>query len=409
MSIVRYQIAGAATSTPAVASGVGLPGTQVILFGTSLELLAGTGPDTLDPATSAAAVGGRGWYHWCNAFLGQRLSLVRNAGVGGNTSAQMLARLAADVLAYDSDWVLIGGPVNDMANDIASATTITNLTSIIDAILDDGRKVLMLTAAPSTSYSTTGRRAAVSDVNRWIRALPSFRRDVVVADAHRVLVDPATGSPAAGMAIDAVHYSDAAAMRLGETVAAALAPLVPVHPPRVVPVVDPRNTISNPHMASGTGWSTVNGAAATYSADDDTWAGKVALTIAGGADALERGILYVENISGARFAVGDVIQASARFRWSGLTPVGIAVLCSPFLRVLPRRVDNSFGAGALAFSTASIEQQIPAGVPPSGELVAVTHRFTIPATTDRLYVTVGWVGAASASVEVSDLAVHKVA
>jgi lysophospholipase L1-like esterase len=175
---------------------------SVILFGTSLEAQNGTGTNTLDQPSNntPGAVCGRGWYNWAEAFSGLRFTLVRNAGVSGNTSAQMLARLQTDVLAYDSDWVWIGGPVNDISGDVASATTIANMTSILTAILATGRRVVLLTCAPSTSYSTTGRKQALSDVNRWMRSLPSTTRGVVVVDAQRVLVDPATGYPATGMA-----------------------------------------------------------------------------------------------------------------------------------------------------------------------------------------------------------------
>lgn len=385
-------------------------GQRVILFGTSLEALNGTGPDTLDPPSSSSAVPGRGWYHWCNAYLGQALTWVRNAGVGGNTTAQMLARIQNDVIAYSSDWVFIGGPTNDMANDVPAATTIANLTAILDQLAAAGRRVLILTAPPSQSYSTATRRAAVSDVNRWIRSLPATRLGVLVADVHRVLADPATGSPATGMAIDEVHYTDAGAARVGEAAAIALSSFVPPGVPPVLPVPDPRNVISNPHFASGTGWGeTGGGVAATYSPATDSWTSRAVMVLAGITDNAAHGIEYLENISGGRFAVGNVLQAVARFRWSGLTPVGVAAPFQPFLRIRARKVDNSFGIEALNMLTASGELAIPAGVPSDGEAVAITVRTTIPASTDRLYVMVGWRGAASGTVEVRDLSVYKVA
>jgi hypothetical protein len=45
----------------------------------------------------------------------------------------------------------------------------------------------------------------------------------------------------------------------------------------------------------------------------------------------------------------------------------------------------------------------PNGIPASGELVAVSYKITIPASTDRLYVEAGWQRAASGVIEVEDL------
>jgi lysophospholipase L1-like esterase len=354
---------------------------------------------------------GRGWFNWANSFLGQRFDLVRNAGVGGNMSAQMLARLQSDVLAYDSDWVFVGGPVNDMAGDVASATTIANMTAILDALALAGRRVLLLTAAPNTNYNSAPRKQAVSDVNRWIRSLPYTRRGVVVADAHRVLINPATGWPATGMAIDGVHFSDAGALRVGKVAADALSGAVPPIAPPVVPVFDPRCLIANPNFdTNGSGWTTVDtGVTVAYSAADNTWGNKVTFTLSGINSASDRGTQYLENISGGRFAPGDVVQAVARFKWANIVPVSVAACCGPYLRIRPRKVDNSFGIHAINLGTPSNEFQVPVGIPASGEVVAVTNKITVQANIDRLYAMVGWTGAASGTVEVSDVSFYKVA
>jgi lysophospholipase L1-like esterase len=386
---------------------------SVILFGTSLEAQNGTGSNTLDqPASNTpGAVCGRGWFNWAEHFSGLRFNLIRNAGVSGNTSAQMLARLQTDVLADDSDWVWIGGPVNDISGDVASSTTIANLTSILTAILAAGRRVVLLTCAPSTSYSTSGRKQALSDVNRWIRSLPGTTRGVVVVDAQRVLVDPATGYPATGMAADGiVHYSDAGATRVGKAVADALSTIVPPVSIPSVTIADPRCIISNPHFGTnGSGWSILDsGVTAAYAAADNTWANKVTLTLSGITTVISPGVQYVENISGGRFASGDVVQGVARFKWSNLVPLSIAAGCRPSVRIMPRKVDNSFGETAFNLATASSDVVVPVGFPSSGECVAITTKVTLPANTDRVYAAVMWTGAASGTVEVSDVSFYKV-
>ena len=52
---------------------------------------------------------------------------------------------------------------------------------------------------------------------------------------------------------------------------------------------------------------------------------------------------------------------------------------------------------------------MPVGIPANGELVAMTYKVTLGANTDRLYCMVGWTGAASGTVKVSDVPFYKVA
>lgn len=394
----------------AMKAAFSLPRTNTaVLFGTSLENQGNGGPDTLDPVDSTA-VNGRGWFTWANAYMGQRFKLLANAGIGGNTSAQMLARIQTDVIAHNPDWVFIGGPANDPSSDIPAATTIANYTAILDALA--GRQIVMLNHPPRVETNTTARRADVATINEWIRLLPQTRKNVIVVDVWRLLADPATGAPATGMANDGTHYTEAGAQRVGARVAAVVGPLSIPRPRRVLGVLDPRNAIGNPAFTGGTGWSNLgtSGATISYAADPDTWATKAVIDITGVTDEAERGIRYLENISSGRFAPGDVIQATARFNWTGLVPITTSRFCHPFLRVMLRKVDGTYARqDILGFFIPSAMYAIPVGVPAAGDMVVATFRFTMPTGVDRLYVDLGWQGAASMHLEVSDLAVSKLA
>ena len=382
----------------------GVSGTRVILFGTSLENQNAAGAGVLDPPGPSYAVHGRGWFNWYNAFAGQRCELVRNAGVGGNTSAQMLARIDADVLAYESDWVFMGAPVNDPATGISSAVTIPNMEAILDKL--GARRVALLTCGPSENYYVNANNARyMSDVNEWIRAQPSHRPNVVVIDAFKTLADHTTGSPATGMAVDAVHYSDAGATLLGREAARVLEPLIPEVPARAMSRADPRNLL-DADLTESTGWSNLGSTGTvTPTYEDDGWGGKVTLVIEDVTVRGERGIQYLEPITNGRFEVGDVVQGSARFKWSDITPLpGVITAPAPYIRIYPRKEDNSFGPEIKSFTTPSGELIVGApGFPADGECVAMTYRATIPADTDRLYLGIGWQGAQSGTVEVSDL------
>lgn len=415
--------AAALVDDPGSALGVALSSTYArplantfVLFGTSLEEQNRDGTDSLDPSGALPApVNARGWAHWANAFSGGGWRMVRNAGVSGNTYTQMLARIQADVLAYPSDWVWIGGPINDISSGAGrtAAAIIADATAILDALKD--RRVLILTAPPSTAYDTASKKAVLTAVNQWIRDLPRTRPGVVVVDAWRVLVDTATGNPATGMTSDGIqHYSQAGAARIGKAAAAALAPWVMPAPRRVSFTGDPASVVANPAFATnGSGWSATASVTAAYTADDETFSNKAVLTFSGNTGAGDLGITCNEVIGNGRYAVGDVIQLSARVKWSNIVPVGVVSRIGPVVRC--RQFDNNSvfltDSQTIGLWDSDSNRVIPNGFPSSGEVIVRTHKNTIqnPAAGHKqLSYLLGFVGIASGTVEISDFAAVKV-
>ncbi len=71
------------------------------------------------------------------------------AGVGGNTSREMLARLDKDALSLKPDWLLLSCGVNDVwGRGIDLDTFKKNITSIVDQAQTAGIKVMILTPTP---------------------------------------------------------------------------------------------------------------------------------------------------------------------------------------------------------------------------------------------------------------------
>lgn len=380
-----------------------------IVFGTSLENQGGLPASALDPAGNTS-LSGRGWWVWLVAYSLAAISIVRNAGIGGNRYDQMRARIDTDVLAYASDWVFMGGPVNDVAVDRSAADIIADMDFMLDKLAAAGRRVLILTAGPSANYNTSARRAVLATVNRYIAALPQTRRNVVVADAWKATADPVTGSPATGMAVDDIHWSGAGAARVGLEAWNRLRPHIVAAPPKVTSLVDPASWMTNPTFnGPGTGWaiaSPATGVTVTWADEDTGWAKKPLLTFAGVTDGDSRGIQYVENASGGKFAPGEVITLQARIKWSSLVPLSVAALCTPFVRI-QQRLNAASGSGFPREDAwggyASGEARVPVGMPTSGEVVAQLPRITVLPNVDKLYVTLGFRGAASVNVEVSDV------
>lgn len=390
--------------------GDGLVSGSVILFGTSLEAQNASGADAIDPAPGTFLTG-RGWYHWANAYLGNSLKLIRNSGIGGNTYTQMLARVDADVLAYKSDWVFMGGPTNDTSTGRTTAEIIADATAILDKLND--RRVLLLTAPPTSAHAGSEINV-LFEVNAWIRQLPKTRRNIIVVDIWNALAAAGSVTPTTGMTIDGIHYALNGAARIGKLVADAIKPLLPNTPHSTSNAIDPTSIISNPTFdSSGSGWVVQGtGVSAAYSTADDAFVNKAVLTFTGVSSTGNLGIQYEENISGGRFAAGNQIRVSARIRWSGTAPLSVASQWGPMVLVQRVQTDNTIYGGDQTWGfVPSSEWQIPSGVPSSGVAIVTTSILTIPSSAspiNRLRIRVGFRGIASGTIEITDVAACKI-
>ncbi|MCX5660205.1 MAG: GDSL-type esterase/lipase family protein [Planctomycetota bacterium] len=76
---------------------------------------------------------------------GEPVPRCRNAGVGGDTVAKMLARFERDVLAHRPGTVVVYPGMNDAHQDVSPADFERGLETIVRRIVDAGAKVVMLT------------------------------------------------------------------------------------------------------------------------------------------------------------------------------------------------------------------------------------------------------------------------
>lgn len=157
--------------------------------------------------------------------------LMKNAGIGGNTSAAILAR-TGDVPNGVSACPLIEG-TND-ANAIANGSltlkqSMTNWTAIISALKSRGIQVLGILPPPTGSnidYSWAVHQ------QRLAQLLLLESLGVPVYDPYRVLIDPTNGFFTSGSSSDGLHALNAAASQVGaqlwtDIAASRLASLVP--------------------------------------------------------------------------------------------------------------------------------------------------------------------------------------
>ena len=126
----------------------------------------------------------------------QALPFVRNAGVGGNNTIDMLKRLRKDCLDYHPDLTILMAGTNDMnsVKYVPLEQYKTNLKQLIEAIKTTGSKVLLmnilpfyepylLTRHPKAFYGNEGPAGRQAAVNAAIADI-ARQQDVPLLDIH---------------------------------------------------------------------------------------------------------------------------------------------------------------------------------------------------------------------------------
>lgn len=201
----------------------------VVLWGDSIT--ANSGPTTSGVTVS---MNQQGYWTWCARRLGQRLRLVNNAGISGQTSAQILARFATDVAAYSPGYVVILAGRND--GPIGSAATRANLAKMYDLAASIGAVVIACTLPPynlpngSTGQQVTDwttQRLADNDTNSWIKRQQHARSGFYVADFTSAVSDISGNFDFPTTTADGKHPNAGGASRLGRVLFNVLDPIVP--------------------------------------------------------------------------------------------------------------------------------------------------------------------------------------
>ncbi len=222
-------VAGTSASDPLASTGAdvaavvnGLVGVKqqqtVVLFGDSYAE-----SQTMPPSGNTTSFS---LYRFILGKLGGGASVVRNAGISGNTFEQMLARITTDVLPYESEWVFLNGGVNDVFGyDKTANRTFLDAKAVLDTLLADGRKVLMFNCPPQVSTRSGFSSAKSTECAKYNNLIANYvegLNGVLLVDLYSAFVnwgDTTNGGAVSDyFAGDGIHLST-----LGEIVAANLA------------------------------------------------------------------------------------------------------------------------------------------------------------------------------------------
>jgi len=152
---------------------------------------------------------------------------VRNFGVSGDTTAQMLARLE-EVLASGPtpQVVVILGGTNDIARGMPAEDALRNLRTIAERVRDSGRRPVLVCPPPSGSFPRERAEALRAGLRDYAHA-----QGFVFVDPWPAMEDPGRpGWARPELALDVLHPNEQGQYVIAEEIARALG--WPVPPPR---------------------------------------------------------------------------------------------------------------------------------------------------------------------------------
>jgi lysophospholipase L1-like esterase len=151
---------------------------------------------------------------------------VRNFGVSGDTTAQMLDRLP-EVLESGPlpQVVVIMGGTNDIARGMPVEAALRNLQAIAERVRDSGRRAVLVCPPPTGAFRLDRAQALRAGLRDYARA-----QDIVFVDPWPAMEDPARrGWSRPELALDVLHPNEQGQYVLAEQIARALG--WPVPPP----------------------------------------------------------------------------------------------------------------------------------------------------------------------------------
>ena len=160
-------------------------GQKVAFFGDSITQLGWQKPD--------------GYVHLVQmAFQQQGRDLViLPAGVGGNTSKDLLARFSRDILSKKPDWMTLNCGVNDVARGKGGGIPLdqyqANITSIVDQATASGIKVMILTATMIGEDQASPQNQALVPYNAFLHTLAQ-QKNLPLADWNAAMQQAVTAA-----------------------------------------------------------------------------------------------------------------------------------------------------------------------------------------------------------------------
>lgn len=161
------------------------------------------------------------WQYWAKIYPSLRNNLIVNKGVGGNTSAQILARIA-EATAHTPRVVIVQASNNDEVSAISQATRTSNMQSTINAITAASASAVLINGLHATSASSDNTPTPdLRDymITSWTTHVPTLTGLSLAIDTMTPLKD-GSNFLASGNSSDGVHLNATGAQLFGEYIEA---------------------------------------------------------------------------------------------------------------------------------------------------------------------------------------------
>lgn len=155
---------------------------------------------------------------------GGQLVTVANAGLSGDTSAQMLARFDTDVTPSAPNTVVVLAGTNDVGQGVVTLSGFAaNIRAIVAKIRGIGA-VPVLATIPCNNDPT--RHLKISAWNSWLRQYAG-QQGISFLNFYGLLADPANGNYLSTYLTDGTHPNTAGYVAMGSLVSSTLTPIAP--------------------------------------------------------------------------------------------------------------------------------------------------------------------------------------
>lgn len=162
------------------------------------------------------------WQKHAQLYQTLRNTLIVNKGIGGQSSAQTLARIA-EATAHGARVVFLHASSNDYGAGASQATRSANIQACVDAIAAASAQTVLLNALYGTSAHSQNTAGALRDYGQlwWSTYRPALTGVAAVVDIMQPLLGGA-GYEDAAKCVDTIHPSAASYEAIGAYITAAL-------------------------------------------------------------------------------------------------------------------------------------------------------------------------------------------
>lgn len=368
-----------------------------------------------------------GYLTHAQGLSGVEFNFLVDAGIGGNKTADMLARVYTDIIAYQPDVCIVMGGTND-ANSVSVTQAIANIQGICSA-LRAANIAVILASPPAYSSATATQYKFLAALRRKIEAYAHATQGIWYWDVYGCTVNPtsSTGAYLSNYSDDNVHPNNLGAYKMGVTLAPILSQLFQTRA-LVCTVLDVKSSntdsnqlIANPLMTgsrsvSGTGYSgtlptawngltptnQATGAATVYTAGSAANGGignKITMACTGSTSASSIHYCFTDDFSSS-VVDNNSMQAAARLKITAATSLRSVML------KLTRNAGSGKATSVYWSYISSKSQNIAAGIEYPA---AITPPFKfVPGGSINLWLQVEVAANGSATVEIEQAEVRDI-